>query len=232
MATLSVVMPALNEEAHLAAAVDEVSRVVEGRFSDWEILIFDDGSTDSTGAIADRLAETNPRLRVTHNPSPKNLGGVYKQGVALARFEYLIMVPGDNENPGSTLIAALDAVGRADIVLPYPVASKRSLARNAISRGYVELMNRLFDLSVRYYNGTVIHRTENVRSIEIVTDSFAYQTEALVKLLRKGKTFVEVPFTIERAASKESKAFRLKNIYGVLASLARLTVQVHVSEAR
>lgn len=227
MTTLSVVMPALNEEAHIADAVAEVTRTVRGRFDDYEILVFDDGSTDRTGAIADELAACDPHVKVTHNARPKNLGGVYRQGVALARFEYVIMVPGDNENPGSALAPALDAIGKAEIVLPYPARSKRSALRNGVSRGYVLLMNLLFGLRVRYYNGTVIHRTENVRGITIETDSFAYQTEALVKLLRMGKTFIEVPIVIERASSKESKAFRPKNVYGVLASLASLTVKVH-----
>jgi dolichol-phosphate mannosyltransferase len=227
MTTLSVVMPALNEEAHIADAVAEVTRVVAGRFDDYEILVFDDGSTDRTGAIADEIARNDPHVKVTHHAKPKNLGGVYKAGIAQARFEYVIMVPGDNENPGSAISPALDAIGLADIVLPYPERSKRSALRNAVSRGYVHLMNLLFGLSVRYYNGTVVHRTENVRSITIETDSFAYQTEALVKLLRQGKTFVEVPITIERASSKESKAFRPKNLYGVLASTASLALKVH-----
>jgi glycosyltransferase involved in cell wall biosynthesis len=225
--TLSVIMPALNEEAHLADAIDEATRAVEGRFSDWEILVFDDGSTDRTGAIADEIAAKNPRVRVTHNGSPKNLGGVYKQGVEMARFEYVVMVPGDNENPASSLVDALDAVGKAEIVLPYVDKSNRSRFRSGVSRAYVGLMNTVFGLRVRYYNGTVIHRTENVRSIRIKTDSFAYQSEALIKLLRRGKSFVEVPVVIERASSKESKAFRPKNIYGVAAALVRLMIEVH-----
>ena len=88
-------------------------------------------------------------------------------------------------------------------------------------------MNTLFGLRVRYYNGTVIHRTDNVRGIEIRTDSFAYQSEALIKLLRQGKSFVEVPVVIERASSKESKAFRPKNVYGVAAALVHLMVEVY-----
>lgn len=229
--TLSVIMPALDEEENIADAVAEVTRVVEGRFDDWEILLFDDGSTDRTGAIADELARTNPRVRVTHNATPKNLGGVYKQGVVQARFEYVIMVPGDNENPGNALLPAFDALGQADIVLPYVAQNNRSKFRNVVSKSYVALMNGMFGLKIRYYNGTVIHRTDNVREITINTNSFAYQSEALIKLLRRGKTFVEVPVVIERVSRKESKAFRPKNIYGVFATLARLMIEVRADES-
>ena len=225
--TLSIIVPALNEEANVAAAVDEIHRGVMGHFEDYEILLFDDGSTDRTGAIMDALAADDPRVRVTHHPTPKNLGGVYKAGVALARHEYCVMIPGDNENPASAMQAPYEAVGRAEIVIPYALRGKRKWTRDAVSRSYVKLMNGLFGLGLRYYNGTVIHRTENVRAITITTDSFAYQTEALVKLLRMGKTFVEVGVAVEPKGERESKAFRPKNVYGVLAAIARLAVEVH-----
>jgi len=230
--TLSVIVPALNEEANVEDAVTEIHRGVKGHFDDYEILLFDDGSTDGTGALMDRIAARDARVRVTHHASPKNLGGVYKAGVALARFEYCVMIPGDNENPASAMQAPYEAVGRAEIVVPYAVGGRRAWSREAISRAYVKLMNGVFGLGLRYYNGTVIHRTANVRSIAITTDSFAYQTEALVKLLRSGKSFVEVPVTVEPRQARASKAFRPKNVYGVLAAIGRLAVEVHRTERR
>ena len=228
MATISVIVPALNEERNIADAVKEVHRAVEGRFSEYEILLFDDGSTDRTGAIMDEIARTDPRVRVTHNERSRNLGGVYKQGVKLAAFEYVVMMPGDNENPSSAMFPAFDAIGRADIVVPYVRREGRSLGRAAASRAYVALMNAGFGLHLRYYNGTVIHRTENVRAVNIETDSFAYQAEVLVKLLRQGKTFVEVPVELPVISGRESRAFRPKNVYGVAAAFVRLALSVHV----
>jgi dolichol-phosphate mannosyltransferase len=102
--TLSVIIPALNEEANIAAATEEVIKTVQERFADYEILLFDDGSTHRTGSIMDQLAAQNPRIRVTHNHQSHELGGVYKQGVAMASFGYILLVPGDNENPGSAIL--------------------------------------------------------------------------------------------------------------------------------
>jgi glycosyltransferase involved in cell wall biosynthesis len=229
--TLSVIVPALNEEANVEDAVGEIHRGVVGHFEDYEILLFDDGSTDRTGALMDGIAARDPRVRVTHHASPKNLGGVYKAGVAMARGEYCVMIPGDNENPARAMQEPYAAVGRAEIVVPYSVGGERPWPRDAVSNAYVALMNALFRLDLRYYNGTVIHRTANVRAITITTDSFAYQTEALVKLLRMGKSFVEVPVAVEPKGGRESKAFRAKNVYGVLAAIGRLALEVHGREA-
>jgi glycosyltransferase involved in cell wall biosynthesis len=229
--TISIVIPALNEEANIAAAVREAVAALGDRFADYELLLFDDGSTDGTGAIMDRMAAADPRhVRVTHNASPRNLGGVYKQGIALARMEYLLMVPGDNENPGHALQAPFDAIGRADIVLPYPVNSAvRGLVRHAVSCAYVALLNGLFGLRVRYYNGTVIHRTANLKGLSVKTSSFAYQAEILIKLLCAGKSFVEVPIRIEPPKEgRRSRAFRWKNMVQVGRTLGDLFLDLRV----
>src|SRR5437879_2553834 len=114
--TLSVIIPALNEEENLAAAVTNVLDAIGDRFTDYELLIFDDGSTDSTGQVADRLATHNPRIRVVHNHRNLGLGCNYTNGAELARMEYVAWFPGDNEVPGQAVRAILDAIGSAEIV--------------------------------------------------------------------------------------------------------------------
>jgi hypothetical protein len=104
-------------------------------------------------------------------------------------------------------------------------ADFRGRSRHLVSQAFVGLLNLRFGLRLRYYNGTVLHRTEHVRSIRIHTDSFAYQAEALVKLLRAGRTYLEVPTPITMRAAGRTKAFRLKNLLGVGRALLRLYVR-------
>ena len=145
-------------------------------------------------------------------------------------MDYILMVPGDNENPGHALQAPFDAIGRADIVLPYPVNSAvRGAARHLVSRIYVGLLNRLFGLRIRYYNGTVIHRTTNLKGLSIKTSSFAYQAEILIKLLCAGKSFVEVPVQIDPPKEgRRSRAFRWKNMVQVGRTLGDLFMDIRI----
>jgi glycosyltransferase involved in cell wall biosynthesis len=231
--TLSLIIPALNEEANIAAAVQEVLQAVGDRFADYELLLFDDGSRDQTGAIMDKLAAGNPRIRVTHNATPRNLGGVYKQGVALARFDYVTWAPGDNENPAGALVPVYEAIGKADIVVPYPANARvRPLARRVISRCYTLLMNLLFGHWLPYYNGTAVFPASDLRRIEIRTNSFAYQSEILVKLLRLGKSCVTVAVNIQPRPGRSSKAFRWRNVATVVKSVVCLFGEVHFGRLR
>jgi dolichol-phosphate mannosyltransferase len=225
--TLTVVMPALNEEANLAAAVRTALTAVGDRASDYEIFVVDDGSTDRTGAIADEIAASNPHVRVIHNARPRNLGGIYRQAIEAARFEYLVMVPGDNESSLASLVVPIEAIGLAEIIIPYVPKDRRARQRVILSRAYVWILNRLLGLGLRYYNGTVVHRVENLRQITIETDSFAYQSEALFKLIRAGRSYVEIPVDLDEppegsSTPRRSNALRVKNLLGVAKATARM----------
>lgn len=229
---VSVIIPALNEQENIEAAVASAHEALAGRVEDYELLLFDDGSTDQTGAIMERIASTDSKVRVTHHERPRNLGGVYKHGIALARYEYIFLVPGDNENPTSAIIPVVDLIGRADIIVPYAMNQHdRPLHRRIGSRGYTFLMNHLFGIGLKYFNGTVIHRTDLLRTIPIHTDSFGYQAEILVKTLRAGASFHEVGIRIDaKPASRKSNALTKKNLMAVGQSLGDLFLEVHLPQ--
>lgn len=229
MHSISVIVPALNEENNIEPTVRTVEGTVRKYFSDWEILIFNDGSRDRTGELAESLAKENPKLKVFHHDSPKNLGGCYKRGVQLASKEYVIMVPGDNEIGADVMQKIFELTGSADIIIPYTANLEvRPLGRIIISRAYVHLMNLISGFRLCYYNGAVLHKTELVKSCNIQTDSFAYQAEALVKLLRKGYSYKEIGIQITYRSQGKSKALSFKNIWTVLKSMWQIFCETRI----
>ncbi len=98
--SITFFFPMWNEEEQIertvAAAREAGERLqVEGEVDDYDILIVDDASTDSTGAIADRLARDDPRVRVVHHPSNRKLGGSLKTGFAEATGSLVLYTDAD-----------------------------------------------------------------------------------------------------------------------------------------
>jgi glycosyltransferase involved in cell wall biosynthesis len=95
---LSVVMPAFNEEDQIEDAVREVAAEVLDRVEPSELLVVNDGSTDGTGAILDRLMEEDPRLRVIHQTNGGH-GAALLTGLDAATGEWLLLVDSDRQIP-------------------------------------------------------------------------------------------------------------------------------------
>src|SRR5262249_36464357 len=146
-----------NEEAGLAQAVSILMDVLPRHFQQYEVLLYNDGSTDATGQIAEDLARCFDHIEVIHHARPQGLGRVLGAGLSRARMHYFIWVDGK----GATTACALDRIfalrGRADLVIPYPTNQReRPLFRRLISRAFHGLFNLVFRLNLHYYTHLVL----------------------------------------------------------------------------
>ena len=223
---VSFVVPCYNEEENVEATVQS-ARAAMPAGRDYEIILVDDCSTDRTLDRMQSLARADTRILVVHNAVNLSLGGSYKEGVVRATGEHVIMIPGDDGFPTQAIREIFSHAGKADIVIPY-VANPgvRTWFRAFASKAFVTLLNGMFWLDVRYYNGAVLHRTDLLRSIEIRTNGFAYQAEALVKLIARGASYVQCEVTIQERAAGSSSALRLKNQISVLRTVLHLLGEV------
>jgi glycosyltransferase involved in cell wall biosynthesis len=98
MTALSVVMPAYNEEAVIEAAVAEVREWILDRIAGSELVVVNDGSRDQTGAILDRIAAADPRVRVIHRPNGGH-GPALRTGIEAATGDVLFLIDSDRQMP-------------------------------------------------------------------------------------------------------------------------------------
>lgn len=224
--TISIIVPAYNEEGNLQGTVESVVEVISKKFSDYEILIFNDYSTDRTGRIADGLASGNPKIKAIHNEKNMGFGYNYTRGVELAKMQYIMMVPGDNEIIYESIGEICDAAGQADIVVPYTVNTwVRPLSRRLISKTFTILMNHISGLNLRYFNGPCIHKSSIIKSIPMTTWGYAYMASILARLIKSGHSYVEIGMYLKQRDYGGSKAFKLKNIYRVTKTLLELFLE-------
>jgi glycosyltransferase involved in cell wall biosynthesis len=232
---ISVIIPAYNEEKGIEPTVKNVVKAIGNKFSDYEIIIFDDCSKDKTGEIADALARENSHIKVVHNGVNKGFAYNYKKGIELAKMDYIAMFPGDDETEAKSIEDVLNCVGRADIIIPYTANQNiRPLFRQIVSYSFTFIMNFLFfgKWKLNYFNGTVVHKKNLINSITIKADNFAFQAEALVKLIKKGCNFVQLPIYIKPRpkAYRRSSAMKIKNLISVVGTILNLYKEIYFSK--
>lgn len=108
MPKISVVVPVYNVEDYLEGCVASVLSQTEG---DLELLLIDDGSTDGSGALCDRLAGTDGRMRVIHQANC-GLGGARNTGIEAAAGEWLMFVDSDDTLEPDALAFSLELAER------------------------------------------------------------------------------------------------------------------------
>ena len=226
------VVPCFNEEDNVANTVDSIRAALKPDQS-YEIILVDDCSRDSTLVRMKELAEADKHIRVLHNPVNLNFGGAYKRGLAEATAEYVMMLPGDDGFPSESIAEILSHAGEADAIIPIVTnPMERTRTRILLSKGFTALMNWLFWLKVGYYNGAVLQRTDLLRGIQIKTNSFAYQAEALVKLFARGASYTHCGVRIKERAAGRSSATSLRNQVAVAKTFLHLIRTVGVFRCR
>jgi glycosyltransferase involved in cell wall biosynthesis len=226
-ASISFVVLALNEEDNIQATVETILDAVQAsRPANYQIVLVDDGSTDRTAEIMEKLAAGNDKILVVHNEQNLGLGGAYKRGLNFVRCDYVMIVAGDNVMPPSDMSKILDQLGAADIVLPYLTNRKlRPLGRRIGSWGFTTLVNLLFGLRVRYYQG-MLPRREMLSKIRIATDSYAFPAEAVVKLVKGGCSYVQVGIGGTPSYKGRSRALQPQRLWGVLKGVLSLRREI------
>jgi glycosyltransferase involved in cell wall biosynthesis len=109
---LSIVIPAYNESARIEATLASVLECVETRHWDAEILVVDDGSTDSTAAIVQKWMARNPHLHLVKNPGNRGKGYSVRNGLLQAAGNIVMFTDADLSAPieeAELLIEAIDA---------------------------------------------------------------------------------------------------------------------------
>jgi glycosyltransferase involved in cell wall biosynthesis len=226
---ISVVMPSLNEEANLDEAVRNVIDGYNIFGINGQIVIVNDGSKDNTGKIATALSQEYPFIKVLHHENPQGIGASFWDGVWNSDGEIVAMIPGDGENDATETLRYLPLMDHVDIVIPF-VYNKavRSWKRRLLSVLYRGIINMSFGMSLNYMNGTVMYRKSILKDIVLNGKGFFYQTELLIKTIRKGYLFAEVPYALSQRGGGASKATGLKSLKKVMKAYLAALADVYL----
>jgi dolichol-phosphate mannosyltransferase len=226
--SLSVIMPALNEEDNVLSAIERTLSAFDHLGIDGEIVVVNDGSTDNTGALVEKRAAREEAVRIIVHKTPQGIGASFWDGVKVAHGEVVTMFPGDDENEPVEALRYFHLFENVDIVVPF-ICNKgmRSKRREQLSSMFTTIVNLTFGTRLNYTNGTVLYRRSILSDLELRSRGFFYQTELLIKAIKRGYLFAEVPNLLRKRSSGASKAISFKSFFAVVKGYLYLVKDVY-----
>jgi dolichyl-phosphate beta-glucosyltransferase len=199
--TVSVVVPAYNEERRLAVTLDSLCGYLQGSGWDWEVRVVDDGSSDGTASLAETCHAREPRVVVQREPH-RGKGGAVKAGLIAASAEYRFTCDADLSMPVHELERFLPPVAP-----PFDVAigsREGAAARRVGEPAYRHLMGRVFNRIVQLLAlpgiedsqcGFKMFTAGAVRSIfpRVTVDGWAFDVEVLAIARAQQLRILEIP---------------------------------------
>jgi glycosyltransferase involved in cell wall biosynthesis len=179
---LSVVVPAYNEEASIAGALDHLATVLRGLSDSFEIIVVNDGSKDATLALARAAAERLPEVRVVDNEVNQGQVESILRGFSLARGEILTHNGADLPFDPADTKAILDRMRAGADVVVVERANREAygIVRKIISRGNVAILRAAFDSPVHDHNFTQGYRRAVLQRIPVQTWGVSTVTPELI----------------------------------------------------
>ena len=219
--SLSVIIPAYNEQENILATLDNVTTAFAPLALQHEIIVIDDGSKDATADLVTSNLSRFPNVRLLKNERNMGFGWSYRRGVDAASLAHIVMVHGDNAWGSATLRDFFSRTGEADVIIGYTrdMLKSRTWTRTIISKTFTQLVNLITRRHLTYYNGLQIHQAPVLKSLQIESHGYGFQAEVLVKALQQSRSHVEVPMDLIERQQGESKAFRVKNFVDVFRTL-------------
>lgn len=222
-------MPSLNEEKNIANAVQNAVQAMTDFGIEGEVIVINDGSRDRTADLVQNIQKTSPQVKLITNATTMGIGYSFMHGVRHANNEIVVLLPGDGEVLAESCLKYMDLMEHVDIIVPFFFNKEiRDRKRRIISSLYRFIINISFGVSLNYTNGTVLYRRDILSETKLFSTGFLYQAELLVKLIRQGYLFAEVPSVLTKRLAGKSKATSLKSLIDVMKSYLKLIYYIHI----
>lgn len=229
---VSITVPCLNEVKNIGTTIKVLCSVMAD-FSDYEIIIVNDGSTDNTKSYIQENFLDNPKISLINHSVTMGRGYSIKEGFSSSKFDYLVCFNGKHDIPKEEVIVILDAIGSEELIVSYQANThERPPIRRLFSVLYTLILNLSFGLNLKYFNGSCVLKKSDFSKLKLHSDNYALDAEILIKLIKSGIPFLEVPVNDIIEPERRTRSLTTKNILGVFIFYVITIWEIHFLKRR
>ncbi|MBI5643475.1 MAG: glycosyltransferase family 2 protein [Deltaproteobacteria bacterium] len=231
--SIQAFVPAFNEEGTIRTVLERTHEVLSKNCRSFEVLAYDDGSTDSTPSICDKFAREFKNVRVVHRA--KNGGGwgpMVKYAFLQCEYDWITIVDSDMQFDPYDLAKFIPYLKDYDIVISGRENRKDNLARKAVTYMDKLFLKLLFGVSFYDLHWIKFIRTDFIDKSTITGNSPFIETDILVRARKKGARVKEFYLPHYPRTQGQATGASLKNIYTSMKDMLSLYLKLKREGAR
>lgn len=205
---LSIIIPAFNEELAIKDFLVELLSFCDSKFSDFEIIVVNDASTDNTKNILDNIE----RVKVVNHPYNKGNGAAVRSGIRAATKEFVVMMDADGQHRPEEITLIVDKLGEYDCVVGARTEeSSGSIHRNLANKVYNSLATYVTNMKIEdLTSGFRGFRRDVIKKyLYLFPNGFSYPTTSTLSVIKAGYNITYVPIVAKKRLGKSKiKLFR------------------------
>lgn len=226
MSRISLIIPARNEVESIGATVRSFHTALLAEAISHEIIVVDDGSTDTTKDVVRGLSYEIPCLTLISRTGVPGFGSAVREGLAHAKGEYVALVMADgSDDPSDLILYYLKAEEGYDCVFGSRFIYKKSLTRYPYGKYFLNRLGNVFIgvlFNLRYYditNAFKLYRKSCIDTLSLVSIGFDLTVELPLKAILHNCSYVVIPISWR---GRETGVTKMNILYTPLRYLFRV----------
>tara|TARA_B000000460_G_scaffold249242_1_gene229334 strand:+ start:1261 stop:2007 length:747 start_codon:yes stop_codon:yes gene_type:complete len=223
-AGLTIFFPAYNDGGTIASMVISAITTARQLTEDYEIIVVNDGSSDSTSDVLSELERVYSRLRVINHSENLGYGAALRTGFASASKSLVFYTDGDAQYDPREIVSLWNHLtDEADLVNGYKISRSDPLHRIIIGRCYHYLVKILFGLQIRDVDCDFrLLRRSIFERVSLTQNSGVICLEIMKKVQDAGYSIVEVPVHHYHRAYGKSQFFNFRRVFRTVIDVLKL----------
>jgi len=219
ISSISISIPAYNDAETITQIINESIEVLSKLATDYEIVVINDGSNDSTGEILNNLAKNNKKIKIYHHQKNEGFGKTIKEVFTLPTKEWIFFIPGDAQISPQELNEFYSSSRNYDFILGWRKKRHDSYFRCLVSFVYNLIISLISFNRVHDVNSVAFFRKEIMNYIPMNSQSAFIHAEVYLKSLKKKFRIKEIKIRHNPRISGKSGAIKLKVIFPTIRDL-------------
>lgn len=194
--TLSIFLPTFNEEKNIEKTLRDILSFVENsqRISNYELLVINDGSTDATKSMVEKISQENPRIKLISHTTNQGYGAAVRTGIRNSQHEYIFFTDADGQFNISNLNNFFAYIPEYEAVIGYRENRKDTLQRKIKASVWGILVRIFFKLKVHDIDCAFkLVKREVFKNMHMNSNGNMISAELLIQMYAQRVKITELP---------------------------------------